>query len=132
VVRGIISGMSKTILIIEDDKIMRDTCADRLKREGFTVLEADGGPKGLDIALNDQPDLIILDNRMPEMSGYQMLRKLREKNNWGANVPVIFFTNVEMTDDAEADVAETNPAHYLVKSETSLEMLVTKIRELLG
>lgn len=124
--------MSQTILLIEDEKVMRDVCADRLKKEGFTVLEADNGTHGMDMALTDQPDLIILDNRMPEMGGYQTLRMLREKNNWGAGVPVIFFTNVELTADAEADIAETNPAHYLVKSDTSLDMLVTKVRELLG
>jgi CheY-like chemotaxis protein len=124
--------MSQTILVIEDEKIMRSVLADRLKNEGFTVLEADTGIKGMEIALNEQPDLIILDNRMPEMGGYQMLRTLREKNNWGAGVPVIYFTNVEMTADAETDIAETNPAHYLVKSETDLNTLVAKIRALLG
>lgn len=123
--------MSQKILVIEDEKIMRGVEVDRLKKEGFLVLEADNGARGLDVALSEQPDLIILDNRMPDMGGYQMLKTLREKNNWGAGVPVIFFTNVQLTADAEADIGEINPAHYLVKSDTSLDMLVAKIRELL-
>lgn len=123
--------MSQSILVIEDEQIMRLAITDRLKKEGFSVLEADNGARGMEIALNNQPDLIVLDNRMPEMGGYQMLKTLREKGNWGANVPVIFFTNVELTAEAEVDVAQTNPAHYLVKSETSLDDLVAKIRELL-
>jgi DNA-binding response OmpR family regulator len=123
--------MSQTILIIEDEKVMRDVLADRIKKEGFTVLEAENGTTGLHMALDSQPDLIILDNRMPEMGGYQMLKTLREKNNWGAGVPVIFFTNVGLTADAEADIDAINPAHYLIKSDTSMDMLVAKIRELL-
>ncbi len=123
--------MSQSILVIEDEQVMRLAVTDRLKKEGYSVLEADNGTRGMEMALSNQPDLIVLDNRMPEMGGYQMLRTLRERGNWGAAVPVIFFTNVELTADAEDDVAQTNPAHYLVKSETSLDTLVAKIRELL-
>jgi CheY-like chemotaxis protein len=124
--------MSQTILFIDDEKVLRDVVSDRLTREGYKVLQATDGSHGLRMALDNQPDLILLDNRMPEMGGYQMLTQLRAHDNWGANVPVIFFTNVSLTREAEADIAEVKPAHYLVKSDTSLEQLVVKIRELLG
>ena len=124
--------MSQSILIIDDDKILREVCSNRLKKEGYQVLDADDGQKGLRLALEAQPDLILLDNRMPELGGYQMLTQLRAHNNWGANVPVIFLTNVQMTDDAEIDVMEAKPAHYLIKSDTSLSTLIGKIKELLG
>jgi CheY-like chemotaxis protein len=124
--------MSQTILFIDDEKVMRDVISDRLTKEGFKVLLAVDGTHGLRMALDNQPDLILLDNRMPEMGGYQMLTQLRAHNDWGANVPVIFFTNVSLTREAEADIADVKPAHYLVKSDTSLDELVKKIRELLG
>lgn len=122
----------RTILIIEDDKILRETCAERLGQEGFTVLAAEDGTKGFDMAHSYEPDLLVLDNRMPGMSGYDMLRRLRNTNNWGATVPVIFFSNVEpKTDEEHAALESVNPVHYLMKSETSLETLVQVIRKLL-
>jgi DNA-binding response OmpR family regulator len=121
-----------TVLIIEDDKILRETCGEKLSQEGFTVLSAEDGQSGLDTAQSREPDLLVLDNRMPGMSGYDMLRRLRASGNWGASVPVIFFSNVEPKTDEEISALQSvNPAHYLMKSETSLDTLSSVIKDLL-
>lgn len=122
----------KTILIVEDEQPQMLALTDAFEKEGFATLQATDGQKGLDLALAKQPNLILLDNRMPEMSGYTMLRKLRKENSWGAGVPVVFFSNIAIGDDAEAeDIMQAGPAYYLMKSDTSLAQLVAKIKSLI-
>ena|ERR1051326_2281800 len=124
--------MAKTVLIVEDEPSQMIALADAVEKEGFTVIRASDGQTGLQIALDKQPNLILLDNRMPEMSGYTMLRKLRKEGSYGANVPVVFFSNIAIGDDAEAeDILATGPAYYLMKSDTSLAQLAAKIKSLI-
>ncbi len=124
---------AKTILIVEDEKELREVLANFLQQNGFIVLQAENGAKGLSTALDREPDLILLDIKMPEMSGYEMLRKLRASGNWGAHVPTVILTNIQPSSESEkADVEAMEPAHYFVKSDTDLEEFVTKIRSILG
>lgn len=123
----------RTILLIEDDAAQRKVLVDRFTAEGFHVLEATDGEQGFKRALSEQPQLIILDNNMPQMTGFDMLRRLREHNNWGAHVPVIFFSNIEpRSHDEKRDIALITPTAYLIKSETSLDQIVAKINEVLA
>ena len=125
-------GHKHTILVIEDEEVMRSVLADKLRKEGLGVIQAKDGAQGLEKAQLNKPDLILLDNRMPSMGGYEMIRRLRESGPWGEHVPVIFFTNVEIGSSAEkADIESTGALHYLVKSETSLDSAVQKIKEVL-
>jgi len=122
-----------TILLIEDDKVLIQVLSEKMAAEGFKVLEAGDGAKCLQAALSEQPDLILLDNRMPEMSGYEMLRRLRESGPWGGAVPVIFFSNIEPASKEEReDLEVVAPTAYLLKSDTDLGSIVTKIKETLG
>lgn len=73
--------MSKTILIIEDDKALRETTAAFLTGEGFTTLQAGEGAQGLKMAEKDRPDLILLDLMLPAKGGFEICRALREKGN---------------------------------------------------
>lgn len=120
------------ILIIEDEEIMRNVLAEKLMSAGFTVLKAKDGPIGLQLAQQEYPDLILLDNRMPSMSGFEMLTRLRDKSEWGEKVPVIFLSNVEPESRQEkSDISATGAAYYLIKSETSLDEVIAKVREIL-
>ncbi len=124
---------NKRILIIEDEEVMRTVLADKLAVAGFTVLKAKDGPIGLRMAQQEFPDLIVLDNRMPNMSGYEMLTRLRDKSDWADKVPVIFLSNVEPESRQEKlDISATGAAYYLIKSETSLDEVVGKVREILN
>ncbi len=125
--------MKYTVLIIEDDETLRSVSAEKLTQEGFVVSQSADGAKGLALALETHPDLIILDNRMPNMSGYQMLKTLRASGDWGARVRVIFFTNIAPEDEsAAADIEAIAPQRYLMKSEVSLEELARIVKEQLG
>lgn len=89
--------MSKTILVIDDDKLIRAGLVVLLKNSGQTVLEANNGKEGLDIALAEHPDLVVTDVRMPQMTGLEMIEALRS-DEWGKSVPVIILTNDESND----------------------------------
>ncbi len=122
-----------SVLIIEDEAGLREAASAKLAQEGFTVFTAADGATGLSQALSNQPDVILLDIKMPNMNGFEMLKKLRAQGGWGAKVKVIFLTNLEMSsDDESADIEALNPAHYLVKGNTSLDELTSKVREVLG
>ena len=70
--------MQKIILVVEDEKPMARALELKLYHEDFEVLEVENGEKGLEIALREHPDLILLDIIMPGMDGTTMLKKLRE------------------------------------------------------
>jgi len=89
--------MSKKILVIDDDKLMREGLAALLKSAGQTVLEASNGKEGLETALAEKPDLVVTDVRMPKMTGLEMIAELRE-DTWGKSVSVIILTNDESND----------------------------------
>lgn len=122
----------KIILVIEDEKSLREALDIKLTKNNFTVLDAENGKIGLELALLEHPDLIILDIKMPQMDGLHMLEKLRE-GVWGKTVPVIILTNV--TSDNEQinkEITKYEPTFYFIKSDLKLEDLIEKIKERLG
>ena len=118
------------ILIIEDEPSLRGALVDKLSREGFCCLEAKNGLEGLDAALKEHPDLILLDIIMPVMDGMTMLEELR-KNPWGKNVPVILLTNLSEVEKV-AQSLHHGVYDYLVKSDWKLEDIAKKIKTKLG
>jgi CheY-like chemotaxis protein len=123
----------KTILVVEDDLSLLTALIDKFTREGFTTQQAANGVSGYALALKQHPDIILLDILMPEMDGITFLQKLRQENEWGKSVPVIFLTNVSPnTDHIIARIAEDEPAYYLVKSDFLLADVVDKVNERLG
>ena len=63
--------MSKTILVVEDEKAIADILVFNLQREGYQTLEANNGADGLKLALEKSPDLILLDVMLPQMDGFE-------------------------------------------------------------
>lgn len=126
------TGPSHKILVVEDEEPIRRALVDTLKSDGMTVYEADDGERGMKAALDKQPDLILLDNRLPAQSGFSMLRQLRKSGSFGASVPVIFLSNVKVTSEEEQDaIASVGAVDYLMKSDTSMKDVVAKIRSIL-
>ncbi len=78
-----------TILLIDDDPHIRDVVRFALSREGFTVIEAEDGAQGLEMALAQAPDLLLLDIMMPELDGTEVCRRLRRISQ----VPIIFLSS---------------------------------------
>jgi DNA-binding response OmpR family regulator len=122
--------LNKKVLVTEDEAPLRNAVSDILTFEGFTVFQAKNGQEGLDIALKEHPDLILLDLMMPVMDGLTMLQKLRE-DEWGKTAAVILLTNIN---DPEKVAAATDAGTYdfLVKSDWNIEDVVGKIKTRLG
>lgn len=76
------------VLVVDDESSIVNIISYNLKKEGYEVITAEDGEVGLELALNENPDLILLDIMMPKMDGYEVCRKVREKSN----VPIIMLT----------------------------------------
>ena len=121
----------KKILIVEDEAPLRNAIADILAFEGFTVFQAKNGQEGLDVALAQHPDLILLDLMMPVMDGLTMLEKLRTEPEYGAHAAVILLTNINDPEKV-AQATEAGSYDFLVKSDWNIEDVVKKIKSRLG
>lgn len=121
----------KTILIVEDEKSLRDAVADVLHSKGFFILEAKNGKEGVKLALGKHPDLVLLDLIMPTMDGMETFQKIRG-DEWGKSVPIIILTNLNTKNEQLAnDEAAHKPTHILIKSDWKLHDIVRKIEEVL-
>jgi len=83
------SGAPRTVLIVEDDPSISLGLRINLEAEGYRVLSADDGEKGLAAARSERPDLIILDVMLPELNGFEVLRTLRRE---GHSMPIIILS----------------------------------------
>jgi DNA-binding response OmpR family regulator len=117
----------KKILIIDDDPGIKKSLKEKLEEGGFIVLLAENAPKGLEEAINNHPDLILLDIVMPTVDGMTLLRTLRE-DDWGKNAKVILLTNLR-EDKRVAEALELGSFDYLVKADWSLLGIVEMIKE---
>lgn len=80
--------MGNKILVVDDEKSIVNIISYNLKKEGYEVITANNGADGYKIFNEEKPDLILLDIMMPEMDGYEVCKKIREKSN----VPIIMLT----------------------------------------
>lgn len=122
--------INQKILIIEDEAPMLRALTDKFTKEGFAVRQANNGSLGLTMALEEKPDVILLDIVLPIMDGLTMLKKLRGENTYGKTVPVILLTNLSADrEDIMKTIAETEPSYYLVKTNFTISQVVAKVRE---
>lgn len=114
------------LLIVEDEKLLTEVLVDRFKKEGYEIRTASDGLEGLDSALKNHPDIMLLDLIIPKIDGIEVLKKLRD-DPWGKNLPVIILTNVN--DDSKVDEAKRLGAKaFMVKTDWGLEGIVEIVR----
>jgi CheY-like chemotaxis protein len=121
---------SPSILVVEDETVLRGLLMTTLQGEGYRVYEATNGKEGLDASLELHPQLILLDIIMPEMNGIDMLKRLRQ-DKWGRSATVVLLTNLGDRESIES-AKEFEIRDYLVKSDWSLDEISQKIKELLS
>ncbi|MCC3372891.1 response regulator transcription factor [Cohnella sp. REN36] len=117
--------MPKSILIVEDQQVLREIMKEYLLDEGYRVLEASGGSRALALFQEHEIDLIILDIMLPELDGWSVCRRIRKKSN----VPILMLTSRSDEDDTLLGF-ELGADDYVVKP-CSPPILLARTRRLL-
>ncbi len=111
--------MGKTILIIEDEQSIVDILSFILVKEGYDTIEALDGPTGLQLALEQNPDLVLLDLMLPKMDGFAVCEKIRKA---GCTVPIVMLTAREEEDDKVRGL-ELGADDYITKPFKNRELI---------
>lgn len=117
--------MSKTILLVDDEESILDILEMNLEREGFKVLRADSGAAALREVRTGKPDLVLLDVGLPDMSGFEVCRKIRQNSE----VHVLMVT-ARAQDDDKIQGLEGGADDYIVKPFNPKE-LVARVKAML-
>ena len=118
------------ILLVEDDKSLREIYGVRLMAEGYEIVSAGDGEEALAMAIKERPDLIVSDVMMPKISGFDMLDILRSTSET-RDVKVIMMTALS-SDDQRARGEALGADRYLVKSQVGIEDVVRTVHDVLG
>ncbi len=114
------------IVIIEDEALIRDLLEMKLKEEGFEVLSAEDGEKGLELIEKERPDLIILDIVMPKKTGFEVLEEMKKKGL--SDIPVIVISNsgqpVELSEAQKMGASD-----WLIKTEFDPQEVLEKVKK---
>ena len=111
--------MGKTVLIVEDEQSIVDILSFNLTKEGYDTLEALDGPTGLQLALEQNPDLVLLDLMLPGMSGFEVCKKIRQA---GSLVPIVMLTAREDEEDKVMGL-ELGADDYITKPYKNRELM---------
>ena len=111
--------MAKTVLIVEDEQSIVDILTFNLTKEGYNTIEALDGPTGLQLALEQNPDLVLLDLMLPGMSGFEVCQKVRQA---GSLVPIVMLTAREEEDDKVRGL-ELGADDYITKPFKNRELM---------
>lgn len=118
------------ILLVEDDKSLREIYGVRLYAEGYDIVSAADGEEALAMAIKERPQLILSDVMMPKISGFDMLDILRSTTET-RDIKVIMMTALSSEDQRARGVA-LGADRYLVKSQVGIEDVVRTVHEILG
>ena len=118
------------IMLVEDDKSLREIYSIRLVAEGYEVVSAGDGEEALAMAVQQRPDLVLSDVMMPKISGFDMLDILRSTPET-KNIKVIMMTALS-SDDQRQRGENLGADKYLVKSQVGIEDVINAVHEVLG
>lgn len=118
--------MAKTILVIEDDKFLRELIIQKLVKEDFKVSEAVDGEEGIKKIKEGKPDLILLDLILPGVDGFEVLSQMKKESTL-ASIPVIILSNLGQKDDVEKGL-KMGAVDYLIKAHFTPGEIIDKIK----
>lgn len=122
--------MAQKVAIVEDDLAISQMYRLKFEAEGYQVQTAENGKLGLELAETMKPDIILLDLMMPEMTGDEMLKELREKT-WGKNIKVIILTNLG-EEEAPKGLRELGVHSFIVKAEMTPRQVAERVKAALA
>jgi len=118
--------MKGKILIIEDDRFLRELMVRKLKMEDFEVMEAEDGGEGLKKIKEGKPDLVLLDLILPEMDGFEVLEQKRKEEKI-KDIPVIILSNLGQKEEIDRGL-QLGAKDYLVKAQFSPSEIIEKVK----
>lgn len=121
--------MAKTILIIEDDKFLRELIAQKLIKEGYDIIEAIDGEEGMKRVKEEKPNLVLLDLILPGIDGFEVLSRMKEDPSL-APIPVIILSNLGQKDEIEKGI-RLGAVDYLIKAHFTPGEIIEKIKNIL-
>ena len=116
------------ILIIEDDKFLRELITQKVAQEGYDVIGAMDGEEGLRMAGEEQPSLILLDLILPTMDGFKVLRQLKEQETT-KNIPVIILSNLGQKEDIDKGM-QLGAVDYIIKAHFTPGEITEKVKSI--
>ena len=119
----------KTILVIEDDKFLRELISRKLIGEGFDVLEAVDGEEGIKKIKEGKPDLVLLDLILPSIDGFEILTRVRDDPEV-SSIPVIILSNLGQREEVEKGL-KLGAIDYLIKAHFTPGEIIEKIKNVL-
>ncbi|HSE34498.1 MAG TPA: response regulator [Candidatus Paceibacterota bacterium] len=122
------AAKEKTVLVVEDDKILQTMLRNALEASGITTLTANNGEDAITLLEETAPDLVLLDIDMPKLGGIEVLKQLRAA---GRHDRVVMLTNLS-TSETIADAAELGVSEYLVKADWDIDEIVAKVETKIG
>jgi DNA-binding response OmpR family regulator len=121
--------MPRKILVVEDDKFVRELIAQKLTEEEFEVSSAKDGEEGVKKTESEKPDLILLDLILPGIDGFEVLSRIR-KNPLTERIPVIILSNLGEKVDVDRGI-KLGADDYLIKAHFTPKEIVEKVRSVL-
>jgi DNA-binding response OmpR family regulator len=121
--------MAKTILIIEDDKFLRELIAQKLLKENYEISEAVDGEEGIKKIREEKPDLILLDLILPGIDGFEVLSRMKSSEEI-SSIPVIILSNLGQKEDVERGL-NLGAKDYLIKAHFTPGEIIEKIKKIL-
>jgi DNA-binding response OmpR family regulator len=117
----------KRVLIVEDSPYLAESLVDMLSMKNYEAIVAPTGREGVQKAIEEQPDLILLDIRLPDIDGYEVFRRIRA-NEWGKDAKIMVLTASESTDIISKNI-DLELENVLFKPEWSVQDLLNRIEE---
>ena len=117
--------MAKKILIVEDDKFLRELIAQKLIKEGYEITETVNGEEGIKAIEKEKPDLVLLDLILPGINGFEVLSRMKADPIL-AEIPVIILSNLGQKDDIERGL-KMGAVDYLIKAHFTPGEIIDKI-----
>jgi DNA-binding response OmpR family regulator len=121
--------MAKKILIVEDDKFLRELIVRKLSNEGYEVAEAVDGEQGLQKTKETKPDLVLLDLILPGIDGFEVLAQKKE-DPFIAAIPVIVLSNLGQKEDVDKGLS-LGATDYLIKAHFTPGEIIEKVRNII-
>lgn len=121
-------NMSK-VLIIEDDKFLRELMSRKLSSEGFETVEAIDGESGIKKIKEEKPEIVLLDLILPGIDGFEVLAKVKDDPETNP-IPVVILSNLGQRDDVERGL-KLGAIDYLVKAHFTPNEIIKKVRDVL-